>query len=141
MTSFYGSSCANNGKDALNTPDLFPTHVHENAFLSQQRTAALYRELVRILRGWKDLPSVAAAAAGTATWTTSRRSGDEATASCRNAGAGPAGCHPGGHSGPAGAEEEDDVMMTGEKSFEEVLEERKQRAILTGEEYSVDVGA
>eukprot|EP00976_Prorocentrum_cordatum_P076873 1182463-Prorocentrum_minimum.AAC.1 len=22
MTSFYGSSCANNGKDALNTPDL-----------------------------------------------------------------------------------------------------------------------
>eukprot|EP00959_Pyramimonas_sp_CCMP1952_P403048 8445275-Pyramimonas_sp.AAC.3 len=35
----------------------FPTHTEAFSF---GRSAALYRELVRALRGWKDLPSVAA---------------------------------------------------------------------------------
>eukprot|EP00959_Pyramimonas_sp_CCMP1952_P305427 6391462-Pyramimonas_sp.AAC.4 len=34
MTSFYGSSCANNGKDALNTPDGPPDDVQRET--SQQ---------------------------------------------------------------------------------------------------------
>eukprot|EP00959_Pyramimonas_sp_CCMP1952_P373308 7817795-Pyramimonas_sp.AAC.1 len=34
ITSFYGSSCANNGKGALNTPETLPTTLRYNIVLN-----------------------------------------------------------------------------------------------------------
>eukprot|EP00959_Pyramimonas_sp_CCMP1952_P393145 8237585-Pyramimonas_sp.AAC.1 len=45
MTSFYGSSCANNGTNALNTPDLKQVHYITSCIMYAADTAGI-RELM-----------------------------------------------------------------------------------------------
>jgi hypothetical protein len=99
----------------------FPTRVSLNNGADYR---ALYKHVLGVVTAWQLQPTIGAAGAA----------GAAAAGAGANAGAGPSGAGPSGAGGAGGASDDDDgaLVVVGEKTLDEVEEEKRSRAMLTG---------